>query len=178
MRSRSRTRHTRTEGERSRALAFFLIGVFGAGMGLLAVTQLSHGAFFSRRMTPYEWYVVVVSAVGAKAALFLAGDRLGQPGLSGYLRGLAGGVWVSFVGALIAGTLALPVYGTMFGPFTLAVTLAGAPMLMGFWLAQLTALHVLMGIWQRERDSIFDPDRTDPFGGPDRLPARIRGRVS
>ena len=158
MRSRTRTETLKTEGERARALAFFLLGVFGAGMGFLAVTRLSEGAFFDRGMSLYEYYIVLAGALGSMAALFLSGDRMGRPGADGVLRGLAGGVWVSFVGAVIAGTLALPGYGTMFGPFTMAVTLAGAPILAFFWVANLLAVHVLMANWQRERDSIFVPE--------------------
>lgn len=171
MRSRSRNQIRKTEGERARALAFFLLAVFGAGFGFLAVTQISDGAFFERHMTRYEYYIVLASAVGPVAALFLSGDRMGQPGLQGALRGIAGGIWVSFIGALIAGSLALPGYGTMFGPFTLAVTLAGAPILSLLWVGNLVAVHLLMTTWQRERDSIFEP-----LGAEEMLPMRPAGR--
>lgn len=176
MRSRSRSMTSRSEGERARALAFMIIALFGAGMAFLSVTQLNDRAFFDRGLTWYEIYIILCGALGGMAALFLSGDRMGQPGIEGTLRGFAGGIWVSFVGAVIGGTLALPLYGTMFGPFTLAVTLAGAPLLMLIWVSNLIAVHLLLRIWHRERDSIFVPDRMTLPNSPDDLPARYRGR--
>ncbi|KPP92039.1 MAG: Uroporphyrinogen decarboxylase (URO-D) [Rhodobacteraceae bacterium HLUCCA08] len=176
MRSRSRDMTRRSEGERARALAYVIIALFGAGMAFLAVTQLNDRAFFDRGLTWYEGYIILCGALGGMAALFLSGDRMGQQGPGGTLRGIAGGIWVSFVGAVIGGSLALPLYGTMFGPFTLAVTLAGAPLLMMIWISNLVAVHLLLRIWQRERDSIFVPARMTQPNNPDDLAARYRGR--
>ncbi len=144
-----------TDGERSLAMAYIFVALFGAGMAFVAVIQLGQGTAFARPMNWYECWIVLAGALGGVAALFLAGDKLGRPGWRGHLRATLGAIWVSFVGALIAGTLALPIYGTMFGPFTLGITLAGSPMLAGLWFANLMSAHLLISAWRIERDSIF-----------------------
>lgn len=154
-----------TDGERSLTLAYVFVALFGAGMAFVAVAQMGQGAIIGRAMNWYEWWIVTTGALGGVIALFLAGDRMGQPGWRGHLRGAMGAIWVSFVGALIAGTLALPLYGTMFGPFTLGVTLAGSPPLAALWFANLMSAHLLISAWRIERDSIFAVP-TDPMTIP------------
>ena len=73
-------------------------------------------------------------------------------------------ILISFAGSLIAGTLALPLYGTMFGPFALAVIFVSSPLLAGLWAFNLFGVHVLMCQWRIERDSIF--------GSPERIQVR------
>jgi hypothetical protein len=95
-----------------------------AGLGYLAVLHLDQNAFLDE-MSWYQTWVVVASGLGGLIALFLSGDRMGQSGTTGALRGLAGAIWVTFIRSLIGGTLSLPFYGTMFGPFIVTVTLLG-----------------------------------------------------
>lgn len=156
MRSILRSYRKPTEGERARAMAFLLTGICSAGLGYLAVLHLDDSALFAR-MSWYQVWSVLASGFGGMIALFLSGDRLGQEGMTGLLRAIAGSIWLTFIGALIGGTLALPLYGTMFGPFIVCVTLMGAPLLAVFWLFNLAGIHMLLGIYQRERDSIFVP---------------------
>jgi len=164
-----------SDGERARALAFFLVGISSAVLGYLAVLHLDGAALFDR-MSGYQWWIVFASAIGGMSALFLAGDRLGQAGWIGVLRAGAGGIWVTFIGSLIGGTLSLPLYGTMFGPFIVVVTLMGAPVLAMLWVFNLIGMHVLMGIYQRERDSIFTLERMGQADHPNSLSMRMRRR--
>ena len=152
-----RKRDKQSDGDRARALAYFLVGVCSAFLGFLSVLQLNRASLFDG-FSLYEWWIVVASGLGGMVALFLSGDRLGQPGFQGLGRAVAGGIWVTFIGALIGGTLSLPLYGTMFGPFIVTVTLIGAPVLCGIWVFNLFSAHVLLGIYQRERDTIFAPE--------------------
>jgi len=173
---RKLVRFTRmTEGERARALAFFLIGLGSAALGYLAVLHLDQAAMF-QGLSGYQAWIVVASGFGGLAALFLSRDRLGQSGRSGIIRGIAGAVWVTFVGALIGGTLSLPLYGTMFGPFVVCVTLAGAPILATLWVFNLFAVHVLFGIYQTERDSIFEKMGVPKTSTPTGMRSRVHGR--
>ena len=178
MRKRWRNRQIPTEGERARALAYITIALFGAGFAFLTVTRMYGARVLGAGLTWYDLWIVVSGGIGAAAALFLAGDRMGQPGFRGIYRALVGMIWVSFVGALIAGTLALPFYGTMFGPFTLGVTLTSAPLLAMLWFANLLSVHALLTRWHIERDSIFvKPVPPMPLRrSPQRL--RMAGRVS
>ncbi len=177
MRSISRKPALFSEGARARALAFFLVGCCSGALGFLAVVHLDQRAFLER-MTPYQTWIVVASAVGGMIALFLAGDRVGGTGTRKILRYLSGSIWVTFVGALIGGTLALPLYGTMFGPFIVAVTLAGAPLLAVLWISNMFAVNVLMSRYQTERDTIFAPGGSTPHTHADSLTVRMRGRFT
>jgi hypothetical protein len=140
-----------TDGERCMALAYLVVSLFGCGMAFVTVTQMSDGDILERSLTLYERWVVLSGGIGGGVGLFLAGEKMGQQGARGHLRAIPAVIWVSFVGALIAGTLALPLYGTMFGPFTLGVTLAGAPVLAALWFANLFGAHVLIAAWRAER---------------------------
>lgn len=144
-----------TEGEGALALAYGIVALFGAGLGLTTVTRLNEGAVFQRPYTNYESWIILSAAIGAAAALFLAGTRVGQPGVQGHLRGMMSTIWVSTVGAIVAGTLALPLYGTMFGPMLFFGTLAGQPLLAALWFANLFCAHLLIGKWRAERESLL-----------------------
>ena len=150
-----------TKGECGRALAFALVGACSAGLGYLAVLHLDQNAFLDE-MSWYQTWVVVASGLGGLSAL----------------RGLAGAIWVTFIGSLIGGTLSLPFYGTMFGPFIVTVTLLGVPLLAILWAFNLFGVHVLMGIYQRERDSIFMPSKMTIRDHPNSLRPRMQGRFS
>lgn len=171
MHQRLRRSRKMTEGERARALAFFLVGLCSTALGFLAVLHLDRGVL-SHGMSWYQTWVVVASGGGGVIALFLSKDRIGQSEQAGAMRSIAGGIWVTFIGAVIGGTLSLPFYGTMFGPFVVLVTLLGAPMLSLLWLFNLCGIHILLGIYQRERDSIFTP----PGDGIPEHPHRLRVR--
>ncbi len=176
MRLFSRKKRKLSEGARARALAFFLAAISSGGLGFLAVVHLDQRALFEQ-MTPYQIWIIVASAIGGMLALFLAGDKVGSNGKTNIVRAVAGGIWVSFVGALIGGTLSLPLYGTMFGPFIVAVTLLGAPILAIVWIFNLVAIHVLMSKYQLERDTIFGADSPADTALSDSLSVRMRGRI-
>lgn len=176
MRQRSRNRFRMSDGQSARALAFFLVAVVGIGMGYVTVIRLEGGRPLIEGFTIYERWIVLASGLGAMTALFLSGDRLGQSGPWSIGRAAAGALWVSVVGAVIAGTLALPVYGTMFAPFSLIISLTASPVLALIWAAHLLGIHILMGIYQRERDSIFRPERMLIPDHPDHLRQRLTGR--
>lgn len=172
-----RRRKKPTEGERARVLAFSLVGISSACLGYLAVLHLDRSALFNE-LSWYQTWIVAASGLGGLVALFLSGDRMGQSGPLGALRGLAGAIWVTFIGALIGGTLSLPLYGTMFGPFIICVTLLGTPILAGLWCFNMLSIHLLMGVYQRERDSIFTPSRMTQPDHPESLSLRLRGRFT
>jgi len=177
MRPFSRKIRKVSDGERARALAFLLVGVCSAGLGYLAVLHLDHMALFDE-LSWYQLWIVVASGLGGMIALFLSGDRMGQAGSAGAMHAVAGSIWVTFIGALIGGTMGLPLYGTMFGPFIVCVTLMGAPVLAMLWAFNLMGVHLLMRIYQRERDTIFTPSRMSVHDHPDSLRTRLQGRYS
>lgn len=141
-----------TRGERSLAYAVSAFAVFGALVAFVLVVRIGPAAFFSRGPSLYEGWVVLAGGFGAALALFVARHRVARRGPFGALMTLVG---VSLLAGLFGGTLAMPLYGTMFGPFALTVTLAGSPVLAGLWCINLIAVHLLLCDWQAERDSIF-----------------------
>ncbi|SLN40184.1 hypothetical protein [Roseisalinus antarcticus] len=147
-----------TDGERGRALAYLIVVLFGAGLTFVIVAQLENSG---RRpfdpLTLYECWVILAGGIGAAGGLYLTGELMGTPGSSGWPRALRGVLILSFAGSVITGTLALPIYGTMFGPFSLFMKLASSPLLAVLWFSCLFAAHFLMVRWRQERDSIFVP---------------------
>jgi hypothetical protein len=144
-----------TVGERRLVLAYVTVSLFGAALALSIVIRLGHGGVLMGTMTGYEFWMLLAGAAGAGAGLFLSRDRFGWPGLRGTGQALGGMLMVCFSGSLIAGTLALPLYGTMFGPFTLGVVLASSPLLTLLWVATLYGAHLMLQSWRAERNSIF-----------------------
>lgn len=145
-----------TRGEQGRLAAFAIVGIFGAVIGFLVAMHLSQGSVLVDGFAAYDVWMIFAGALGSMAGLYLAGQKFGQPGLKGMLMAIIASIWVSFMGSLVGGSLMLPLYGTMFGPFTLAMTLAAKPLFAVLWFANLFGAHLLLTYWQRERDSIFE----------------------
>lgn len=144
-----------THGERSIALAYFCVAVFGAALGINVVLTLGGVAAWMTPFSAYDYWVIASAAIGGCIGLHLGQDRMGHDGPYGFGRAVLGMIWISFVGALIGGTLALPFYGTMFGPFTLVVTLFKAPILAVLWISALLSAHFMIKVRRTERDSIL-----------------------
>ena len=146
----------RTEGERRQALAYIVVAFFGAGLGLTVLTGLGGADFLERPLTWYELWVVIASAIGGAAGVRFNTRWIGVPGFSGFLRSIPGVLFVTIIGAVVAGTLALPLYGTMFGPFILLITMVKNPMLASLWVWCVMASHFLLTERHHERNSIFN----------------------
>ena len=147
-------------GERRLFLAHLWTGCFGAALALIVVLRLDPSAVLERPLVWYERWILVSGFLGGASGVWLARDRLGRPGFQDPLIGL---LMVTCLGAIIGGTLALPLYGTMFGPFTLAVIFAASPLVAGLWLANGLTAHMLMKSWHAERDSIFGARPPEPI---------------
>ncbi|SMY07741.1 hypothetical protein [Flavimaricola marinus] len=139
-------------GERRLVLGCLITAILGAFLALIVVLRLDPDAVFQRPLSLYEQWILVAGAFGGGAGVILARDRLGRAGI---IKPLAGLVIMTFVAAIIGGTLALPLYGTMFGPFTLAVIFTASPMIAALWFANGFAVHLMVRSWHSERDSIF-----------------------
>jgi len=116
------------------AYAYLVVMLFGAALSVNVVLTLGGIAAWMTPFSSYDYWVIFCGAVGAGVGLYLGRERFGHTGTRGAVQAAVGIVWISFVGALIGGTLALPFYGTMFGPFTLVVTLLNAPFLAVLWI--------------------------------------------
>ncbi len=147
-----------TPGYRALYAAYGVVAVAGAVLALVVVSRLTGGMAAWR----YDLWIALSGGVSAALAFYLSTPRMGYGGLSGAFRAAAGVVLTSFVASLVAGSLILPVYGTMFGPFSLIVTFAAAPAWAALWLGAMVAAHRLLGFWRAERESVFAPVRATP----------------
>lgn len=144
-----------TQGERSLLLAYFGVAFFGAALGINVILTLGGAAAWIVPFGIYDYWVILSCALGGIAALYLGRKWFGHAGIHGVRRALLGMIWVSVVGALIGGSFALPLYGTMFGPFTMVVTLLNTPILALLWASALFSAHLMMKIRREEYDSIL-----------------------
>lgn len=157
MLSMTKTRFAFTEGERSFLLAMLGVGLFGAAISFMVVSQLGGSHHIIRPLSAYDIWSIIAGGIGAAAAFMIARRWFGHEGLWGWGQAVVGIGFVSFLASLIGGTLALPLYGTMFGPFSFVMTLVAAPIVAVLWCSTLLMAHILMLTWRRERDSIFSP---------------------
>ncbi len=148
-----------TEGERQVAVAFAVLSLIGAGLSFLIAVRIGGRDFFARGVGAYDLWMVLAGATGAALSLWQVRGRFGHPGLHGLRRALGGMAIITLAAPIIGGTLALPLYGTMFGPFALAVTFAGAPFTAVIWAAGLCGVHALFFTHRAERETIFRPRR-------------------
>ena len=144
-----------TEGERSFVLAHAATAMLGALLAFNAVMRMRQDAFFAQPMSVYGIWIVLSGALGGALGLYLNRHRMGQVGSAGAVQALSAIVMSNVTGAVICGTLALPLYGTMFGPFALIMILVSSPMVFVLWLANQFAAHLLLARFHAERDSIF-----------------------
>lgn len=147
----------RTEGERQALLAYAVIAIAGAIAAFVVTLRLGRSGVLAAGPGLYDLWVVLAGATGAVAALWHLRARFGMPGLAGAGRAVVAAVILTLGAAIVAGTLILPPWGTMFGPFLLLVSLAAVPLLGLCWLAALAAAHLLHRTLRAERETIFRP---------------------
>lgn len=146
-----------SEGEKQLLTAIFGVAIFGGMFSFVIVSQMGEEKSMLRHLSLADLWFVTAGALGAMGGIYLGRRWLGHPGPRGALLATLGVPMISFLCAVIGGTLALPFYGTMFGPMIFALTLLGNPFLAVVWFTVLTATHFLMAGWRRERESLFAP---------------------
>ena len=138
------------------ALAHLVVGLYGSAVGGLMLFTADRTLILERAPSSWEIWTMIACGMGAAMALFYGRDRMGQPGRKGFMKALFASLWISFTGSLIAGTLSLPFYGTMFGPMSLIVAFVGNPILGVLWFLNLIGAHILLSSYQSERNSIYE----------------------
>lgn len=151
-----------SDGEQRLGIAYLAIGVFGAILALSVQSRLGDGVGGLPTFDLRTLWLCVCGAIGSLTGFHICRGRLGWSGINGAANAVVQGFWVTMVGSVIAGTLALPLFGTMFAPWLLLVTFFEAPFLLILWCIVLGASHVLVVRWQEERNSIFVPLRPQP----------------
>lgn len=149
---RARIRPSR--GERLRSLALALVALAGAVLCLASVGTLDPSRAGPAGTGATLWRLMA-GALGGFVALRFNLDRFGWLHLRGWARMAGGSLLVTLFAPVVAGSLILPLYGTMFGPFALILTLIRHPVLALVWLGTLLAAHLLLQDHRRERATIF-----------------------
>lgn len=104
----------------------------------------------------FTLWTMVSGFVGAVCGFLSSYGRwLGFPAKAGWVRAGVGGITISGIAAVVAGTMILPYYGTMFAPFQLIIAMIETPALAFVWCGILVTAHKLVETWRAERDSIF-----------------------
>jgi len=144
-----------SDGERGVYLAYAIVSLFGALLSFLVINQLGGSSEILRPLGLYDLWSIASGAVGASIGLYVGRRWLGGTGLSGWLKALVAIPVISFIAALAGGTLALPIYGTMFGPMALAVTFYENVIVFVFWTWTVLIAHILFISYRKERASVF-----------------------
>ena len=145
-------------GERQFYIAALIVALMGALLAHVSLSDISAQGHVQdlHLRDPMTLWTLAAGAIGAVAGFGSTYARwFGYAGTVGWIRALYGGVGISLVGSVVGGTLILPYYGTMFGPFQLVIVMIAHPLLALAWVAVLAAVHWLLIPWQAERDSIF-----------------------
>lgn len=146
-------------GERNFLFAICGVGVLSAIFASMIVLRLSAHAPADFISDPFAAWTFLAGAAGGVGAFLSIYHRwLGFAGTSGWVRAAVGGLMISFIGAVAGGTLILPYYGTMFGPFQLIIAMIEMPLLGAIWIMMMICAHKLLVGWRAERDSIFNED--------------------
>lgn len=148
-------------GERNLVYAILSIGAVGA-LFAWAVTLRLAAYQPEHLIDPFAIWTFVAGAVGAACGFLSSYERwLGHAGVGGAIRAAIGGILILMIGSVVAGTLILPYYGTMFAPFQIFIAMIETPALAFTWVGIIVCVHKLMEQWRIERDSIFTVD--DPI---------------
>jgi hypothetical protein len=143
-------------GKRSFISAIIGTSILGALLTCVAVMGLTETSSHGAPSRGYIYWSIFAGSIGGAGGFLACYERwLGHAGASGWLTALIGTLVVSGVSSVIAGTLILPIYGTMFGPLQMIITMIKSPLLGVTWLLMLLCAHGLLSQWRTERDSVF-----------------------
>ncbi len=140
-----------TRGEKSLALAYAAIIAMSAGITILIMSGVQGANAIPPEPTWFDTWVILSGALSGGVALYLARGWMGAQGAIGFVRAGVGAIAVGLLAALIAGTLIMPLYGTVFGPIMLVTEFLARPWLAVSWFAVAFAAHALIARWTAER---------------------------
>ncbi|MEM1375054.1 MAG: hypothetical protein AAGF78_11810 [Pseudomonadota bacterium] len=106
--------------------------------------------------TAGDWILAMCAAAGALIGTLLMRARFGERGLRGALNAVFAGFVATFLMGIVAGTLVLPIFGTMFGPWLILTTAMTKPWLLLPWSLSLFGMHLAAMEYRDERDSVFN----------------------
>jgi hypothetical protein len=141
-----------SRAERALLLAYGLVVAVGALIGFFTLYNQFVAA---EGISVYRGWLGIGGMIGALLGVRLSRDGFGHEGTRGALRAVFASCVATGLTGVIGGTIALPILGTMFGPWLLVVSFAQGPALLLLWLIALLVVQRAYGLLRDERDSIF-----------------------
>ncbi|RYH02702.1 hypothetical protein EU805_08775 [Salipiger sp. IMCC34102] len=138
-------------GECRLLIAGVLLGGLGAVLAFVVVSQVADRGDLLRGWSLSDAWCAASGAIGGILSFYIGRRWLGRSGAVGAIRALCAVVWIGCLTALIAGTLILPGYGTMFGPMLFGTVILARPALFLAWSCGLILSHLLVREWRMER---------------------------
>lgn len=139
-----------TRGEKAFVSAYAVVIAISAGLSMLVMSGVEGPRGIPQQPSLYVFWIIFSGALSGGISLFIARGWIGSAGALGFARACVGAIAVAIIGAVIAGTLIVPVYGTFYGPFLLLSAFIAKPWLALAWFAALLGAHHLMVILTEE----------------------------
>ncbi len=139
-----------TRGEKAFVSAYAIVIAISAGLSMLVMTGVEGPRGIPQEPSLYVLWIIFAGALSGGISLFIARGWMGRPGALGIARAIVGSIAVAIIGAVLAGTLILPVYGTFYGPFLLLSAFIAKPWIAIAWFAALLGAHYLMVVLTEE----------------------------
>ena len=133
-------------------LAYVLVAAYAAIIAF-ATTYIFAGSSWSIQ-TPMIWNMAA-GALGGLFALRLTLNWFGHPSLRGAGWAISGGIILTILASVAAGTLMEPGFGTMNAFPAVLVTFWKLQFVLVFWCVALFGCHLMVGKWRQERETVF-----------------------
>ena len=140
-----------TKGEQSYAWGCAVIAALTATVTVLIMMGLDAPYKLQFDATNYTYWVIFAGALSGAVALYIARGWMGAMGPFGFARALVGSVTIAFVASVVAGTLTVPVGGTIYAPLAMVSAFLAKPWIAVLWFAGTLGAHYLMTALQHER---------------------------
>ncbi|MEL6608118.1 MAG: hypothetical protein AAFO93_04320 [Pseudomonadota bacterium] len=134
-------------------LAFAALALAGAVLGMYALRDLNALDSFTSRDTARGW-LAMSGAMGACLSAMAMRDRFGRVGRGSLWHAAVAGVITTMLVGIVAGTLVLPIFGTMFGPWLVLIALLNMPVLAVPWMFALWGYDTARRSYTAERESL------------------------
>lgn len=133
------------------AVVLIASGLIGLAMGVKGIDKLRRGGVDVAPLTGFEYWIIIVSFCTGAAVFLFNVDRMGRPGWKGCATCIYGVCRMVFFGALIGGTIMLPVHGTIYAPVIIMSVALETPMDLLIWFVEICVCHKLIMDWRNEK---------------------------
>jgi len=139
-----------TRGEKSYAIAYAAVIAMSAGVTLVVASGVDGANILGLDPTLFTFWTVFAGGLAGGLSLRAARGWMGKPGALGLSRAIVGSVAVAILAAIVAGTLIVPLYGTVYGPLLIVSEFIAKPWLAVAWFGVLIGGHYLMAVLEEE----------------------------